>query len=331
MSPREIPVAATVTVEHRAYFVRPRGDGYAAISADGDVTLLDGGLAVTGRLALGGRVDDVAIAPDGTTWAWVSGGRLWLGEPGRAEDASLPGAAGCRWQPAGRALWVAEGTGDEVRVEVRDRDHRVARQVTVPDPFGTSMAVLCQHPRDDAVILWVAAGQDGQQSWLVTDDGTGLDAALLPADDCLPALFGPDGDWFLAADFEKLIRRSWPEAAELGTLTWDEVDPEAAADGNDAPGADLVLLPGGYASWSSGSGRVRVVDLTTMSVVEEITVAGHPLRTVGDLYPALAGDENLCTDFGYSVLGAGGAVVSVHRQNTLVLSALRDWSPDPDR
>ncbi|GAB1512751.1 cytochrome D1 domain-containing protein [Actinophytocola sp. KF-1] len=326
MSAREIPVAATVTVGHRAYFVRPRGDGYAAISAEGEVTLLDSGLGVTGRLDLGGPVDDVAVAPDGT-WAWVSGGRLWIGEPGRAEDAPLPGEAACRWQPSGRALWVAEGTGDQVRVEVRDRGHRVARQVTVPDPFGTSMVAVCEHPRDDAVVLWVAAGQDGQQSWLVTDDGTDLAAALLPADDCLPALFGPDGDWFLAAGSARLARFSWPEPAELGGLTWEEIDPEAAEDGHDGPGADLVLLPGGHASWSTGNGRVRVIDVTTMSVVDEITFAGHPLRTVADLYPRLAGEENLCTDFAFSALGHGGAVVSVHGQGTLVLSALRDWAP----
>ncbi|MBB4910230.1 hypothetical protein [Actinophytocola algeriensis] len=85
----------------------------------------------------------------------------------------------------------------------------------------------------------------------MTDDGTGLDAALC-AEDGLPALFGPDGSWLLA---------------------------------------------------------------------------GHPLRTVTDLYPSLAGDENLCADFGYSVLGAGGMVLSVHGKNTLVLSALKDWSP----
>jgi hypothetical protein len=325
---REIPVLATATIGHRAYHVRPCGDGFAAVSAEGRVTVLDSGLRVVRRFELGDRVGDVAVAPDGTTWAWVADGRLWIGEPGGpAKDTPLSDEVSCRWLPSGQAVWVAIGTGDEVRVEIRDRDHDVRATVTVPDPFGGSMVTLCGHPRDDAVVLWVAAGQDGQQSWLVTGDGSGLDAVLLPADDCLPALFGPDGSWLLAADFQKLTRFSWPDAAELGTLSWADVDPEAEADGSDAPGGDLVLLPGGYASWSTGNGRVRTVDLSTMRVVDEITLAGHPLRTVADLYPSLAGDENLCTDFGYSVLGSGGMVLSVHRKNTLVLSVLRDWSP----
>jgi hypothetical protein len=325
---REIPVLATATIGHRAYHVRPCGDGFAAVSAEGQVTVLDSGLRVVRRFELGERVGDVTIAPDGTTWAWAADGRLWIGEPGGpAKDTPLPDEVSCRWLPSGQEVWVAAGTGDEVLVEIRDPDHDVRAAVTVPDPFGGSMVMLCAHPRDDAVVLWVAAGQDGQQSWLVTDDGTGLDVALLPADGGLPALFGPDGSWLLAADFAKLRRLSWPGGAELGTLSWADTDPEAAADGSDEPGADLVLLPGDHASWNTNNGRVRTVDLTTMTVVDEITLAGHPLRTVADLYPSLAGDENLCTDFGFSVLGAGGTVLSVHGKNTLVLSDLRDWSP----
>jgi hypothetical protein len=322
---REIPVTATVTVGHRAFFGVPCGDGFVVVSQEGEATVVDRGLGVVRQAALGGSVGSLSVSRAGT-WAWTVDDELRIGDPDGWTSAPLPGEVACRWLPSGRALWVAAGTGDEVRVEIRDPDHRVAREVTVPDPFGQSMVVLCAHPRDDAVVLWVAAGQDGQQSWLVTDDGTGLDAALC-ADDGLPALFGPDGSWLLAAGFGKLTRFSWPGAAELGTLSWADTDPEAAADGSDEPGADLMLLPGGHAGWSTNNGRVRTVDLATMTVTDEVTLAGHPLRTVTDLYPSLAGDENLCTDFGYSVLGAGGMVLSVHGKSTLVLSALQDWSP----
>lgn len=326
MTVREIPVAATVTIGHRAFFGVPCGDGFVVVSRDGEATVVDRELGVVRRTALGGEVGSLSVSPAGT-WAWTVDDELRIGDPDDATSASLPGEVACRWSPSGRALWVAAGTGDEVRVEIRDPGHRVAREVTVPDPFGQSMVVLRPHPRDDAVVLWVAAGQDGQRSWLVTDDSAGLAAAPLPADDGLPALFGPDGTWLLAADFEKLTRFSWPGAAELGTLSWAEVDPEAAADGSDEPGADLMLLPGGHASWSTNNGRVRTVDLTTMTVTDEITLAGHPLRTVADLYPTLVGDENLCTDFGYTVPGENGTVLSVHGKDTLVLSALRDWAP----
>jgi hypothetical protein len=135
---------------------------------------------------------------------------LQVGDPAGTERISAPltGEAACRWSSSGQTLWVANGTGDEVRVELLTPDLRVTRAVTVPDEFGGS-----------SVVLWIAAGQDGQQSWLIRTHSTELTAELLPADDCRPALFGPDGTWLLAAD------------------------------DSDGPGGHLVLLPGGFVSW----------------------------------------------------------------------------------
>jgi hypothetical protein len=317
---REVAVTATVTVDERAYYGRPCGDGFAVVTPDGVVTELDSRLREVRRFDLGGPVVDFSVT--GTRWAWVVDKQLWVdGVP-----ASLPGEAACRWLPSGDALWSAHGTGDEVIVELRTPNNEVTRTVTVPDEFGDSMVMLCEHPHADAVVLWVAAGQDGQQSWLIRDN----DASLV-ADDGLPALFGPDGTWLLAAGDDGITRRSWPAGTELGTLNWAEIDPEAEEDGYDAPGADLMLLPGGFAAWSTSSGRLRTIDLTTMSVTDEFALAGHPVRTVAELYPILADDHNPCGDFGYSIRGANGMVLTVHQQRTLVLSALRDWSPSHDR
>ncbi|MFC4856160.1 hypothetical protein [Actinophytocola glycyrrhizae] len=327
MNTREVPVAATVRLDHRVHCVRPCAGGFAAVSADGEVTVLDKGLRVVRRLGLGGRVGDVAIARDGTAWAWAATGRLWLGEPGGlAKDVPLPDEVACRWLPSGQAVWVAIGTGDEVCVELRDPDHRVRATVTVPDPFGGSMVMLCDHPHDDAVVLWIAAGRDGQESWLLTDGATGPRAERLPAGGSRPALFLPDGRSLLTADDHRIAHVSWPDGAELGALGWADVDREAVEDGGDAPG-ELVLLPGGHVAWTTRSGRIRTVDLAAMSVVDEITLTGHPLRPAAALHPALAGAENLCTDFDHAVPGADGSVLTVHRADTLVLSALRDWSP----
>jgi hypothetical protein len=166
------------------------------------------------------------------------------------------------------------------------------------------MVRLRHHPHPDAVVLWVAAGQDGQQSWLVHDDGTALTATHVPADDCVPAMFGPDCDWLLAAGDHGITMVSWPDRTELRTLSWATIDP----DGGDAPGDCLMALPDGFVSWSTGNGRLRIIDLTTMSVADEITLSGG--------------------DFIYAVPHGNGTVLSVHGQHTLVLSRLRDWAPD---
>jgi hypothetical protein len=308
--PREVPTAATLTVDDEVYFGRVCPDGFAVVSRVGVVTVFDTALRVLRLLDLGGPLGDLSIAGD--RWAWVVDRGLHVGHPG-AEIASAPltGAPACRWATSGQALWVANGTGGEVRVELCTPGLEVVRAVTVPDAFGDSLVRLRHHPHADAVVLWIMAGSDGQQSWLVRDDGTALTATHLPADDCLPAQFGPDGDWLLAAGDAALTKVSWPGGAVLGTLAWADVDPEAAADGTDSPGDCLMALPGDVVSWSSANGRLRVIDVTTMSVVDEIV---------------LAGGQDLRGDFAYAVPRADGTVLSVHGKDTLVLSALRDWA-----
>lgn len=327
---REVAAAATLTVDHDAYFGRVCGTGFAVVSRTGALTVLDSRLRTVRRLDLGGPAADLSVADH--RWAWIVADQLWVGDPdGDSVSTALDGPAACRWSPSGHTLWVANGTGDEVRVESRTPDGRVARAVTVPDSFGDSMVRLRHHPHTHTIVLWVTAGQDGQQSWLIHDDGTALTASHLPADDCLPALFGPDGDWLLAAGDHGIVMLSWPDGTELDVLSWADIDPDAAKDGSDTPGDCLMPLPGGFASWSTGNGRLHTIDLTTMTVVDEITLAGHPVRTVAELHPDHADDHNPCGDFSYAVPHADGTVLSVHGRNTLVLSALRDWSPNPDR
>lgn len=323
---RAVDVAATLTLDHDAYFGRTAGDGFAVMSHTGLLTMLDQRLRVERTIDLGGPVGDLSVVDD--RWAWIVADRLWVGEPGAGGgSAPLPGESACRWAPTGQALWSAYGTDDKVQVELRTPDLEATRTITVPDEFGGSMVRLRHHPHADTVVLWIAAGQDGQQSWLVRDDGEALTAEHLPADDCLPAMFAPDTTWLLAAGDDDLKKISWPDRVEQAVLTWAEVDPEAAADGSDTPGGCLMALPDGFVSWSTGNGRLRTIDLATLSVVDEFTLAGHPIRTVADLYPTLADDLSPCGDFEYAVPHPSGLVMSVHNKRTLVLSSLRDWSP----
>jgi len=318
---REVAAAATLTVDHDAYLGRVCGDGFAVMSPAGVITVVDSRLRVVRRLDLGDPVADLSISDN--RWAWVVGARLWIGDPaGGGVSTPLAGPAACRWSPSGHGLWVASGTGDHVRVELRTPDGQTTRAVTVPDSFGDSAVRLRHHPHADTVVLWITAGQDGQQSWLVHDDGTALTAAHLPADNCLPTMFGPDGDWLLAAGDDGVVMRSWPDRVELRALRWADIDPDAAEHGTDTPGDCLMSLPGGFASWSTDKGRLHTIDLVTMTAIDEIALAGHPTRTV---------DNTLCSDFTYAVPHSNATVLSVHGQSTLMLSALRDWSPNPDR
>jgi hypothetical protein len=112
---REIPVVATVTVDHRAYFGRPCGDGFAVVSQEGAFTVVDAQLRTLRQLDLGGPVADFSVTPDGT-WAWAVDDQLCAGDPASPRSVPVHGEVACRWLASGQALWVANGTGDEVRV-----------------------------------------------------------------------------------------------------------------------------------------------------------------------------------------------------------------------
>ena len=62
-------------------------------------------------------------------------------------------------------------------------------------------------------------------------------------------------------------------------------------------------------------GRLFRIDLGTMKISEEITVAKHEPRPVEEYYPTFAGDKTLCTDIAYFAR-LGEVVVLVYHRHT---------------
>lgn len=322
MPARVVPVRASVVLGHSPGLLRPCPGGMSVIDPDGRVTVLDDDLRIRAEHRLDPELTEfVRFAPD--SCAWIAHEVLHIGDPeGAAVRRPVAEGAAGAWRADGSALWLATGTGDKVRVELLDPTGAALSVAVLPDPFGGSMLSL--RPQPTGMVLWVAAGQDGQQSWLLTETDDGIQADRLPCDDCLPPLFEPGGRWFATAE-EVLVRVSWPEGRPLGELSFDDVDP-AAGDNGDSHGHDVVLLPGGHAVWSSLNGRLWVVDLDAMAVVGEVTLDGHPVSTVAELYPSLD-DPSPCGDLVYAEALPGDRVASVHRGHTLVLSDAADWLP----
>ncbi len=313
---REVAVIARRAVGHDASSVRPWDGGYVVSARTGEVTVLSHDLAVLAEVTLPGTIGAVAVAPDGQTLAWVADAQLWIGRPDEAVGVSAPTAAAARWRDT--ALWVVGGTGLDVEVEVRDRAGQVLRSTEFPDMFGDSSLMLFDTAASSQLVVWVAAGQDGQESWLVEDDGTRLSARLLPGEDQIPPAFSADGSWFVGSD-DYLTRYSWPAGVELGRLDW----PDAMTD--DPAGTRLAVLPREHAAWQSENGRLLIVDLATMRFVDEVTISGYPLRTVEDFFPRLAGDRTPMADTQLVVSGAGGMLT--RHGAVLALSRAEDWLP----
>lgn len=293
-----------------------------------DVLVLDVNLKVIGRIDVGAKPNDIAMAGTGALLAIASGRTLSAVETkrGRSKWSAHGNFIGCH--AVGTSLWTAEGHDDEIEVSLRDVvTGEVTRTTRVVDPFGGSSVMFSPHPSDRSAIAWVAAGQDGQTAYLLTDTETTIEAIELAPRDCLPPIFLPDSRSYLSAGDEILEHYSWPSGERLGTVPW----PTANEDEEDGAGSDLQIIPGDYATWSSSNGRIYVVDLIEMRIVDEVTISGHPVRTVEELYPTLRGDQTPCTDFEYAEPGPEGLILTVHTSSNLVCSRVRDWSPDPAR
>lgn len=178
------------------------------------------------------------------------------------------------------------------------------------------------------MVVWVAAGQDGQTAYLADDDGKMITTTEITPRDRLPPVFSPTGNAYLSAGDGRLEYLAWPSGDRIMHLSWPGAENE---DDNDPSGSTIQWLPGGFATWSSENGRIYLVDLTTMAIVDEIIVAGHPVRTVEELYPTLVGDTTPCSDFEYAEPGPEGLILSVHARTQLAATRIADWSPDPSR
>jgi len=318
-----------MVLDARALFARSWSGGWAILSEKPEIVIVDKALNVVGRVEIGSKPEDIALTSDGTMLVVADAQTL----SGRSIRPS-----GSRWNVHGNFIgcraatdhiWAAEGRDDEMEVTLRDpATGNALRTTTVADPFGGSAVMFFAHPNSTSTILWVVAGQDGQTAYLATDDGTAIRASEIPPRDRLPPVFLADGNTYLSAGDESLEHRRWPNAECIAALPW----PAASEDDQEDPaGYEVEVLPGRFASWSSTNGRIYIVDLDHMRIVDELTIAGHPVRTVEELYPTLRGDRAPCGDFGYSQLGPDGLVLTVHARTQLVVSRLCDWSPDPAR
>jgi hypothetical protein len=327
---RVVPTITSRDWPVRAFFARGWAGGWLVAEQTPRVTLVDPRLETIATVTCRQAPTDVAITSDGRwlTYATPAGlVRVDVHDGGEVWAIPQPTQA-CR--EVDDRLWSVAADGpDRLVLTIRDpSDGDAIRDLTLPDPFGGSSVMLWRHPDSQTIVVWVAGGQDGQATWVVSDDGRALTAKELPPRDAVPPEFSDDGRHYVVSTEERgLERRAWPSGEVLGELPW----PAELDDGDDFPSGEIRLLPGDYAAWPSGNGRTWLVDLQAMAIVDELTIDGHPLVPTDERYPRLAPHDTPITDLGYSEAGPDGLVLTVHGQRGLVVSRLASWSPDPTR
>ncbi len=196
-------------------------------------------------------------------------------------------------------VWTAEAKDRAITLAVQ------GREAQLDDPFGGSAVMLFAHPDPARVIVWIAAGQDGQAAFLATDRDGAIAVDELPPRDRLPPEFVPSGDAYLAAGDDRIEVRAWPSAEVVSTVWWPVDEDDDDDDPDQLAGDEVIALPGGYAAWSSREGRLMLVDLPGAQIVDELAVA---------------------PDFQYAVR-RGDDVLTVHADRTLILTSARAWVP----
>jgi hypothetical protein len=224
----------------------------------------------------------------------------------------------CRFSPSGRSLWCAvRVSGEMAALEIREtKNWQVVARVEVPDPFEDSGLMLFHYPNEDRVVLWVAAGQDGQCLYWGHYNGSKLTVEPFPdLTDTTPPGFDCSGERFLVVSGDSVRLYQYPAGPELGRMIWPFDD--------DPPGETVAFVGAEHALIHSGDGNLFLIDLRQMLIADEIRVRGHEPRPVDELYPNLRGEGGLCSDLSTFVPLPAGGFLSVHCQPPL--KSITDW------
>jgi hypothetical protein len=218
----------TVSLDHRAYYLRgaPQQGVLAAVSADGHVTLIREASISRLRLRHVSEIANLSLHPSRALLAYADkvSGELIVAtldgevvhsrkpEPYREQKSYSQGSgfAACSFAADGDYLWCAQPQdAGSVRIEAYNvTDWSRVSSITVEDPFGESFCSFHRIPETSTVALYLAAGQDGQQTFWIKHHGSILESIKVPQlRDSTLAAFSLRGDEFLVVDLEHSIRK----------------------------------------------------------------------------------------------------------------------------
>ena len=329
------PPTRAIELDHRAFDLLggPQQSLCVAYAEEGAFTLidLDSGrtVTVTGLT----KIRDIYPHPLQPLLALIDDGKLsvidyhgshlleW--KPPRLRKRSpswlRPGFDSCYFDAYGDYLWsLARLSADKVEIQVRDTERwSVVGSAAVTDPFKGSHCSLYATSQPDVAVLWLAAGQNGQQVCWVTKLADSLDIepeAYL--EDTNPPVFAPKGDEFLVVDdLSSISKYPFPADQILGMCRskWGEAD---------YFGGGLCYLDNANALVLSHHSRLYRLDLRSMKIRDEVAVPGHEARPAEEYYPPLVGDKTLCTDIAFLTRLGRAVVLGFHRESG---ADLRKW------
>jgi hypothetical protein len=284
----------------------------------GRVLVLDSSLTLKACYGVGGNLQPQAASEDGRVLALTAPDTLLIttveGKPLCRETAPVFRGAGfeaCIFSADVERLWVVRHVdNDQVHLERRSAPYwRVDYSVAIDEPAPPTSFCLSAHPEKQVLILWGAAGQDGQWVYWVLDDGRKIHVRQDPQ---LVFTTPPDfhpagGEFVVVGEYQELRRYDFPECNELDSFVWPE------ADENDGMGGGACYVSDSHVLLNRSSGRLFLVNLSSMQIAEEVHIRGHEPRPTRELYNLL-NEDGLSTDLQWFRSFREDHIASIHHQ-----------------
>jgi hypothetical protein len=303
---------AEVTLKHRAFRVAVSNSGHvAAFSMFGSGSLISPDFGSVTPFAFSLEFTGAALSPDGSELAITANGITFLSTSTSKKIHRLNDSFECCRFDAQNRLWTcARFSTDTVVIEVWEPGAwtKIAK-TKIADPYGDSHIWLLPHPDQRCVVVWAAAGQDGQGLFWACLGNDAINVIRFPElDETTWPSFSPSGNEFLVISEGELHRYGYPRGplrARMRGL------PEAE---DDNLGDFVYYVDAGHALVTSLNYRLFLVDVENMEVEDEVVILGHELHPAAELHPALKDDRGLASDMSFLLPVPGSKFLSVHSE-----------------
>jgi hypothetical protein len=221
------------------------------------------------------------------------------------------GLCDCYFDEGGDGLWLAAPISDEAcQLSLMEmKGWSVTQRAVVEDRFGQSSFTFHATGMPGLASLWVAAGQDGQEVYLLKREGSGFCCIQLEElTNCIPPVFSQDGaELSTVTENNSVCRFAFPSMKRLGR-------PLLSGYADDPFAESLCYMDSHHALAGTREQRILLFDTTTMQIEDEIAIEGHEPRPIGEYYPTLAKEGGLTTDISW-FSRVGNVIVFVFRRD----------------